>query len=599
MTSVRQGETRADDDAPPEGARPRRGLHASRRRVLWHVAALAIYGLALTTPFHEVWREDLSVVAPMYPRFEPPLSEQQSFWKWIGESEQRFVAWQVSRNARVLLAEPGRLFDTEQCYPTPEVMALGEPMIALGAVGAPFWLLTGDPLLTYNAVLAGAILLAALAMYWLVSDWTGSQPAGVAAGLLYAFHPDKLGDINHYYIHDTAWTVLALLFARRFFARGRWLDALALALCCAMQMAGSFYPFVSATLLAGPILVWLGAHYGWRNLPPAPTLAAGLLVGAAGYWIFSPYLAMHAGELLATRSELHFASGSELLPGGGRFPGWIALLLMAGAFAPGRERGLASGMGNPRWALLAGAALVGAMAISGSSPEQMPPLYRVLSSLLPGLDAIRRPNEILSGLHICLSILAGLGAAALLARLPAHRATLGAGLLVALVFVFTVRPAWLGLEPPVRYRALPMRPADPELAFFESLARGGNTGPLLEVPRGGIFLEAHRVLLTGYHRRRSSACVNALAPQTAEVWDLAERLPDPAALAQLHAMGFTTLLAHHPARLEGGAADALAERIHAASRQPGSPLRRIHGIDSMTAYEIRLPTGRSAAPVDP
>jgi hypothetical protein len=157
---------------------------------------------------------------------------------------------------------------------------------------------------------------------------------------------------------------------------------------------------------------------------------------------------------------------------------------------------------------------------------------------------------------------------------------------VLLVFVSTLRPAWLGLDPPVRYRALPVRPAEKELAFFEALAGNGNAGPLLEVPRGGIFLEAHRVLLTGYHRRRSSACVNALAPETARVRSLSERLPDPAALAKLRAMGFTTLLVHHPAHRAGSGGHTQAEEIHAAAARPGAPLRLIHGSDSMTAYEI-------------
>ena len=44
--------------------------------------------------------------------------------------------------------------------------------------------------------------------------------------------------------------------------------------------------------------------------------------------------------------------------------------------------------------------LVGAMSIGGSAHDHMPLLYRALSSLLPGLDSVRRPNEILSGAHM-------------------------------------------------------------------------------------------------------------------------------------------------------------------------------------------------------
>ncbi|MBW2274419.1 MAG: hypothetical protein JRG96_14200 [Deltaproteobacteria bacterium] len=599
MTSAGEAETLARAAAiAPNDASP-----CGRRQALWHLTALLIYLLALATPFHEVWREDLSVVVPMFTRAEPSSGNNSSFWIRIGEADQHFVAWQVSRNARVLLSEPGRLFDTEQCHPTPRSMAQGEPMIALGVLGMPFWLATGDPLLTYNGVLAFAILLAALAMYWLIREWTGSAPAGIAAGLLYAFFPHKLADINHYFIHDTTWTVLALLFAHRLFAhrhmaRGRWRDALALAFCCAMQMAGSFYPFVSAALLALPFLAWLVARYGLRGLPPAPTVTAVVLVAAAGYGIFAPYVTVAADGVLGTRTTQDFATWAMLLPGGNRFPGWTAIALALCAFVPARGRARGADLGDPRMALLAGAALVGAVAISASSRYDAPLLYQALSALLPGFDNIRRPNEILSGLHICLCILSGLGCAMLLDRVPARHAAVVTGAFLALVFALTIRPAWLALEPPVVYRALPARPADKELHFYDALARAGNAGPVLELPRHGSLQEAKRVLLIGYHGRRSSACLNALSPVGREVRAIANRVSEPSVLARLRDMGFTTLVVHHPPHLGERAAGAFARQIREAAARPGAPLRRIHGIDSMTAYAIESPPRPGAEPRD-
>ena len=44
-----------------------------------------------------------------------------------------------------------------------------------------------------------------------------------------AFAPVKLYDITHPYVNDTMWTVMALLFVRRYFARGRLRDGLATA----------------------------------------------------------------------------------------------------------------------------------------------------------------------------------------------------------------------------------------------------------------------------------------------------------------------------------------------------------------------------------
>ena len=45
--------------------------------------------------------------------------------------------------------------------------------------------------------------------------------AGIVAGLLYAFHPFRLGNITHPSIWDTTWTVFALYFSHRLFAAGR------------------------------------------------------------------------------------------------------------------------------------------------------------------------------------------------------------------------------------------------------------------------------------------------------------------------------------------------------------------------------------------
>jgi len=86
------------------------------------------------------------------------------------------------------------------------------------------------------------------------------------------------------------------------------------------------------------------------------------------------------------------------------------------------------------------------MAISNSSPLVPPPLYRAVSSLAPGLDAIRRPNEILSGLYLCLSILAGLGCASVLRSIPVRFVSVAAAALVLCAYVTTLRPAFLGLE---------------------------------------------------------------------------------------------------------------------------------------------------------
>jgi hypothetical protein len=79
-----------------------------------------------------------------------------------------------------------------------------------------------QPVATYNLAVFAAFLLAATAMYLLVADWTGSRAAGVIAGFSYAFASERIAGITHLFVFDTTWVVLALFFARRWLAFGRW-----------------------------------------------------------------------------------------------------------------------------------------------------------------------------------------------------------------------------------------------------------------------------------------------------------------------------------------------------------------------------------------
>src|SRR5574338_436525 len=100
-------------------------------------------------------------------------------------------AWLASRHARTLLREPWRLFDTPHCFPAERSLTLGFPAIGLGILGIPASLFSSEPLLVYNLARGAANLACALAMYCLVSGWTGRRAAGLAAALLFAFHSTR------------------------------------------------------------------------------------------------------------------------------------------------------------------------------------------------------------------------------------------------------------------------------------------------------------------------------------------------------------------------------------------------------------------------
>ncbi len=568
-----------------------------RERFGWSAAAALVFALALASLFRGYAGGDPRDLVPASVHRELESAPERAAGAPLIAADQRIVVAVAGRNARVLLAHPSRLFDAESCFPVAHALALGEPEITLGILGMPAALVLGDPIASFNFALLALTGIAAFAMYALTRDLTGMPAAGIVAGLLYAFHPVKVEDPGHAFGYDTGWTVLALLFARRWFERGRWRDALALALFASLQVSSSLYPLLCAVVVSLPWLVWLVWRYGVRRLRPAQCAVVAGSVLAVAALVFAPYLELRGEGLIQARSFQAFMPWGWLAPGARLFPGGVLLALVGVALLlrdPQRPGG------DPRWALLAGCVLALVLAAGGNQGDRMlayntggplPPLlpnpYAWLSAVLPGLEIVRNPYALFLGAHVAACVLAGLGAAALLRRTPARVAGVAAGCLIACAWIDVLRPRTLGFEPRVEYRMVSLRPGADELAFFETLSQQGNRGPLLEVPIHPKHAArvSKAVLLSAYHLRRTSPCYNSFVPPvTGDVARLASELPDPAALQALARLGFTTIVAHHPDS-SGPVAAELHRRLEVAAAS-GAGLRRVYGDASRTAYEI-------------
>jgi hypothetical protein len=568
----------------PEGASGEGG--ASRR---WTAAALLVLGLALAQHFHEFWGHDpREVVLTSVPEVDERRARGTG-WAAIGAADHRFVVWLVARNAYTLLTRPSRLFDAEQCYPARKALAFGEPGITLGILGMPAYVLSGDPVATFNFVLLVVTIISALSMYWLVREWTGVPAAGIVASLLYGFHELRTANVVTFFIIDNAWTVFALFFARRLFAHGRWPDAAGLALSVCLQIGGSFYPLVPAFVLAIPFVAWLVIRYGIRKIGVAQCLVIAAMVGLAGFLVFRPYLELTSSGGLGARGMQIFLPLAWLLPGERAFPGWVVLALAVAGLALGRRRAVAGISGDPRWVLLIGALLVLNLATGGNKgdrwaalasgepvPAALPSLYGVLAPVIPGLDVVRGPGSMYSGTLLALCVLAGLGAGAVLRVVPRHYATVTASVLILLAYADTFLPRVLTQESRASYAVVPMRPAVEQIEFFEKLESLGNSGPILELPNetGGATRASASLLLSAYHHRPTSQCYNSFRPQVLqEVRELGARLPQAGAVRALREMGFTTVVVRHP----------WGPR-HARARF--ASLEKLYGNNSMTAYAI-------------
>jgi hypothetical protein len=470
-------------------------------------------------------------------------------------------------------------------------------MITASLYAAPLALVLSNPVWLYNFAVAASLLAAFLAMYLLVRSWTGLASAGIAAGLLYAFHATRVEHIFHFAVWDTTWTVFAIYFAERLFVRGRWRDALGLGASCALQIGTSFYPLMVATGLALPFVPWLVAAHGIRRVTPLQLATVAVMVLAAAFWVLGPFI---AGGIERPASYAHFfyADWRDYWPGRIYSPGWILVILAGFGLVSGRW-----GMKlprDPRWALLTGAlllaflsvgpdtarifgSLLGADGGNGRVGEPWNP-YMALGEVLPGLRSVRGIVRLSAGVTLVACVLAGFGFAAAVRRVRQRSRPLSQALSVCLVgmaFAAVAHPALPGLEPRYRLAAIEVRVSPAEIEFFRDLERMGNRGPIFEVPVATgldvLRTPQQRILRSFFHRRRVATCFGSYMPGAKRQLELSSELPAPEALRALADDGFTTIV------VEGRKDRA---RFLRTARQGTQGIRLLHATPERVAFEI-------------
>lgn len=512
-----------------------------------HVAALLLY---LTIA---LWA--LRAVLPAPASTLPyPLDAGPARWKLLNIGDQSLTAWGVSRNARTILTAPGALFQAEQCYPLQNSLTLGEHMVGDGLLGALPYLLTRNPILTYNAVALLSLWLAAAAMYSLTYYWTQSAAASFVAGLLFGFHPSRLGDLVHLHVIHNQWTPLAILFADRLFTRRRWRDALGLTLFVCLGLLGSFYQVL--------VLAIIGAGYGAyllsRTLPRLvsllPKLALFLAATAAlAYAVFFPYLRTKSlwgvlegrGRILNNPSDFAFGAGA--------YPGSVLLLLASiGLFVALARKG-EDQRADPRLPLaICSLLLLWASTVSLPVPltsYRIPSLYLLAGEALPGLGAVRAPAAVRSGIYLVGALFAGMGLAWILENLCGAKRGAATVLLsgAALAEIFFPPLSRLSFAKTLEYQPYLARP----LPGVVELYRRQAPGPILDLPLsftkvGFIPWMPHYVFMSAFHHQPVAACYNSFITDVQwEIERLAKRLPDPVAADALYGLGFRTVMLHY------------------------------------------------------
>jgi len=185
-------------------------------------------------------------------------------YRELDHDDQQMVIAVATHNAHALVTNPSTLLDGGQCYPLPRSFTLGEHEFVEGLLGVLPYAVTGDPLVTYNALTVLVVWLAAIAMYALAYDATGSPGGAFVAGFLFAF---------------------------RLFVRPSWAAAGALASFATLQTLDGVYQTFAFAILGAVFGVWLLA-VNVRRLPailPKLAVAVGLTVAIA-LLCYAPYM---------------------------------------------------------------------------------------------------------------------------------------------------------------------------------------------------------------------------------------------------------------------------------------------------------------------
>jgi hypothetical protein len=403
----------------------------------------------------------------------------------IDSGDGRHGVWNVAWVAHALTSDPTSLFNANIFHPHRQTLAYSEANMVAGLVATPVYLLTGNPIASYNAVVLLAFAAAALSAFLLVRVLGGSRLGAAIAGLAYGFSPYMFAHLAHIQLLMTFGPALSLAAMHHFtkapsLRRGAQLGA-ALALT---GLACAYYG-IFAALATGIGLVWnlatdrrLRDAQFWMGITAAVTVVV-LVVGP----FFVPYLSVReAGfERSLAEARLNSTGGTAylasavlvhrwMLPLLGQwqevlFPGFAAVILaVLGVVVAARSPGL-----KPGGSIIGLYVAIGALAFWASlGPDAG--LYLWMYKVVPAFSFLRAPVRFGVLVLLVIAVLAGLAVTWLeRQRWKAWPAIAAALLAIGLVESY-VGPLQLASAPRVHeaHRQLTILPRGPvaEFPFF-------------------------------------------------------------------------------------------------------------------------------------
>src|SRR5687767_15631322 len=99
----------------------------------------------------------------------------------------KFSVWNVAWVSHALVDDPANVFNANIFHPHTGTLAYSEANLVAGAIAAPVYVATRNPVLAHNVAVYVALVLAFVCTWWLVRRLTGSALAGLAPAAGFAF----------------------------------------------------------------------------------------------------------------------------------------------------------------------------------------------------------------------------------------------------------------------------------------------------------------------------------------------------------------------------------------------------------------------------
>jgi len=474
----------------------------------------------------ERWREalELILVTALFSALTMPMLYPISlhpgsviFDRWDGCLHTWILAWDVHKFTSGL----SNFFDANIFWPQHDALAYSDHLIGSALLAAPFYLISGNPLLAHNMVGILSFILSGFGMYLLARHFIANRPAAFLAGLIFAYCPWRYSQLGHMAQMLTGqWMPFALLFLHRVIENSRWRDALFFGFFFTLQALCSFY---LAAMMSAAVATILAAEFISKKFKQNPAIWTRLAMAAALSLVIIvpttiPYYRVHREQgLERTEKECIELSADPLdylaappwnrlwgftaqtfrskigdFPNEKRlFPGIIALILAVVGFTlkntgPVHRKPLSNAHIQKVYLALAIAAILLSLGprlhiFWKITPVPMP--YKLLYHLAPGFKALRVTSRFAYLFMLALAVLAAYGYNRLEMRLALKTREAKRARILRWALIILIGGGILAeyFSAPLSYHVLPTGDAIP--AVYKWLANQPADSAIIEIPQ--------------------------------------------------------------------------------------------------------------------